>query len=194
METSDWIAAFALLIAIISMAGQFWTYKRSERVSERNNEIQAETFRLSKKIDDFENRKGEVLLLNIIGRYFIITFNCFEPPPSGKMRKDKSSLLRYLSELKQLSDDFNELINNPFYIKFIESHPDINLLILSLRGAIIEMENKSEIGINPQTFVFFYDIYNSIKQEIHGDKILNHAFFIDVNNTANLLRKVILNL
>ena len=185
MEASDWISVIALLIALISMAGQFLLSKRS-------NNIQSETFRLSKKIDDFDNRKGEVLMLNMIGRYFILTLSSFEPPPSGKMRKDKASLNRYLSGLKQLSNDFDELINNPFYIKFVETHPDINLLILSLRGAIIEMEDKQEIGINPDTFRYFYDIYESVKKDISNVETLKHNFFRAIEEAKNLLRKVIL--
>lgn len=187
MEVSDWLSVIALLIAIISMVGQFLLSKRS-------NNIQSETFRLSKKIDDFENRKGEVLLLNIIGRYFILTLNCFEPPPSGKMRKDKASYKRFLSGLTQLSNDFNELISNPFYIKFIEEHPDINLLILSLRGAIIEMEESQELKINPETFKFFYDIYNHLKTEILNKEILDHTFFKAIDDAKDLLGKVILKL
>jgi hypothetical protein len=185
METSDWISVIALLLAIISMVGQFL-------LSRRSNNIQSETFRLSKKIDDFDNRKGEMLMLNIIGRYFILTWNCFEPPPSGKMRKDKASLGRYLSGLKQLSYDFNELINNPFFIKFIETHPDINLLILSLRGAIIEMEDKKEIGINSDTFRYFYDIYENVKKEISNTETLEHNFFKAIDEAKIILQKVIL--
>ena len=189
METSDWIAIGALLVAAISLIGQIISNNKSNKATSTANEIQIETLRLSKKIDDFENRKGEILLLNIIGRYFVIQLNCWEP--NGKMRTDGISVKKFISELKQLSNDFNELINNPFYIKFIENHPDINLLIISLRGTIIERENIKEFGVNFQTFSFFYKAYNDLKEEIKGNPILNHQFFKTTDEAAEFLNKEI---
>lgn len=178
MVLSDWIALGALVIAIISIVSQIISNTKS-------NDIQRETFRLSKKIDDFENRKGEILLLNIIGRYFVIQLNRWEP--NGKMLKDKISSNIYISELKQLSNDFNELVNNPFYIKFIENHPDINLLILSLRRTIVERENSKAFEVNFQTFNFFYKAYKDLKIEIAGNKILEHQFFKTCDEAAEYL-------
>jgi hypothetical protein len=95
---------------------------------------------------------GLHLLLNIIGRYFVIHLNYLQSNGKVYSIADKK---KYLTELVQLSNDFTELTNNPYYIKFLEIHPDINLLILSLRGAIIEQENIKEPKINPQTFTLF---------------------------------------
>lgn len=187
METSDLIACGALLVSLITFVWQILSNRKSNKATTKANEIQIETLRLSQKIDNFENRKGEILLLNIIGRYFVIQLNCWEL--DGRMRTDEISVKKYISELKQLSNDFNELINNPFYIKFIEKHPDINLLIISLRGSIIERESSQQFGINYQTFEFFYNIYADLKKEISGNEILNHKYFKTTDEAAEFLKK-----
>lgn len=96
-----------------------------------------------------------------------------------------------MSELKQISNDFNELTNNPYYIKFIEVHPNINLLVLSLRGAIIEQDYNSGSMINPQTFDLFYEIYNDLKIEIENKQILKHKFFVSVDEASVFLKSII---
>ena len=187
-ETSDWIALGALVVAITSWAFQTLSSKKANDAMKKANEIQSEIYTLSKKIDEFENRKGEVLLLNIIGRYFVIHLNYLQTHGKVNSNVDKK---KYLSELMQLSNDFNELTNNPYYIKFIEMHPDINLLILSLRGAIIEQEKITGTMINPQTFTFFYDMYQVLKTEIQNKQILSHKFFVTVNEAAAFLKGII---
>lgn len=188
MVTSDWIALGALVVAITSWAFQTLSSKKANDAMKKANEIQSEIYTLSKKIDEFENRKGEVLLLNIIGRYFVIHLNYLQTHGKVNSNVDKK---KYLSELMQLSNDFNELTNNPYYIKFIEIHPDINLLILSLRSAIIEQEKITGTMINPKTFTFFYDMYQVLKTEIQNKQILSHKFFVTVNEAAVFLKGII---
>ncbi len=188
METMDWIALGALVIAIASWLFQILSSRKANVAMKKANEIQSEIYSLSKKIDEFENRKGEVLLLNIIGRYFVIHFNYFQIHGKVNSIVEKK---KYLSELTQLSNDFNELTNNHYYIKFIEIHPDINLLILSLRGAIIEQETIKGTMINPQTFTFFYDMYQVLKTEIQNKQILSHKFFVTVDEAAVFLKGIV---
>ena len=187
-ETSDWISLGALVVAIASWLFQTFSSRKANDAMKKANEIQSEIYTLSKKIDEFENRKGEVLLLNIIGRYFVIHLNYLQTQGKDNSDIDKK---KYLSELTQLSNDFNELTNNHYYIKFIEIHPDINLLILSLRGAIIEQEKITETMINPQTFTFFYEMYQVLKTEIQNKQILSHKFFVTVDEAAVFLKRIV---
>jgi hypothetical protein len=188
METSDWIALGAMLVALTSWLFQTLSSRKANDAMKRANEIQSEIYTLSKKIDEFENRKGEVLLLNIIGRYFVIHLNYLKTHVKVNSNVDKK---KYLSGLMQLSNDFNELTNNHYYIKFIEIHPDINLLILSLRGAIIEQEKITGTMINPQTFTFFYEMYQVLKTEIQNKQILSHKFFVTVDEAAVFLKGIV---
>lgn len=181
MEPDNFISFVAILISVVSLINQYGQTKRS-------NQIQSETYRLSQKMDDFENRKGEILLLNIIGRYFVIQLNYLETPGKPIFEVDKE---KYLSGLKQLSDDFNELASNPFYIKFIELHPDINLLILSLRGAIIEQEDMTDHKINPQTFTLFLDMYYKLKEEIKNSQVFDHEFYRVAEDAAKFMLRII---
>ena len=187
-ETSDWIALGALLVALATWLFQTLSSKKANDAMKKANEIQSEIYTLSKKIDEFENRKGEVLLLNIIGRYFVIHLNYLQTQGKVNSNVDKK---KYVTELMQLSNDFNELTNNPYYIKFIEIHPDINLLILSLRGAIIEQEKITGTMINPQTFTFFYEMYQVLKMEIQNKQILSHKFFMIVDEAAVFLKGIV---
>jgi len=187
-ETSNLIAFGVLVIAIISGFSQIFSSRKANYAMKKANEIQSEIYTLSKKIDEFENRKGEILLLNIIGRYFVIHLNYLQTHEKVNSGVDKK---KYISELIQLSNDFNELINNPYYIKFIEIHPDINLLILSLRGSIIEQEKIAVRMINPQTFSFFYEMYQVLKNEIQNKQILSHKFFMTVNEASVFLKGIV---
>lgn len=187
-ETSDWIALGALLVAFASWLSQTFSSRKANDAMKKANEIQSEIYTLSKKIDEFENRKGEVLLLNIIGRFFVIHLNYLQTQGKVNSNVDKK---KYLSELMQLSNDFNELTNNHYYIKFIEIHPDINLLVLSLRGAIIEQGKITGTMINPQTFTFFYEMYQVLKTEIQNKQILSHKFFVTVDEAAVFLKGIV---
>lgn len=82
---SDCLASIAIVISVIVFIQQVRSTKKS-------NEIQFETYRLSKKIDDFENRKGEVLLLNIIGRFFIVQLNFLQINGKVNSESDKKNI------------------------------------------------------------------------------------------------------
>jgi|GEM_PF-3269150 len=174
METSDWIAIAAVLIAAFSWISQYRLSKKANEATKISNDIQAEMLTLSAKVEEFEDRKGEVLLLNIIGRYFVINYNFLSTTDDRQLEVDKK---KYSSGLMQLSMDFEKLIDNPYFIKFIEAHPDINLLMLSLKGAIINESYSTGRVINAQTFNFFYDMYFVLKDELKNKEMLNHRFF-----------------
>ena len=174
------ISGFALIISIV-----FGII--ASIASHKTNNLQNEVLSLRKQANEFEIKKGEILLMSLIGSYFVIQINCWEP--TGKMRTDKISMQQYIDGLKQLNKDVNNLIVNPFYIDILEKYPEINLLWISLRRAIIEREQEEKMAVNPQTFNLFYDLYFKIKNEVDDKNMLKKQFYIAADESAEFLKK-----
>lgn len=103
------------------------------RTSWKANRLHTEVLNLSKQTNEFEVKKGEILMMAHIGRYFVFQLNCWEFIGSGKMKTDKISIQQYINEMRQLHNDINNLISNPFYIEILKKYPEINLLWILLR-------------------------------------------------------------
>lgn len=161
----------------------------SWKTSNKANNLQEKVLNLTTQAKEFEIRKGEILLMSLLGRYFIIQINCWEP--DGKMRTAKIDVDQYIHELRQLSEDVNDLVTNPFYIEVLEKYPEINLLWISLRRVIIEREQDQKMAVNPQVFEKFYDLYFKIKNEISDRDMFKNQFYVSTDEAANFLKKEI---
>ena len=182
MKLEYFISGGALIISIIFGIITILT-------SLKANRLQSEVLSLSRKANEFEIKKGEVLMMSLLGRYFVLQLNCWEP--SGKIKTDKISIEFYIQELKLLSTEVNNLISNPFYIEILEKYPEINLLWISLRQNILERENSDIIAVNPQTFEKFYDLYYKLKHEVNDKKLFKNQFYISTDEAAEFLKKEI---
>lgn len=182
MKIEYFISGLALVISII-----FGII--SWKTSNTANNLQEKVLNLTTQAKEFEIRKGEILLMSLLGRYFIIQINCWEP--DGKMRTAKIDVDQYIHELKQLSEDVNDLVTNPFYIEVLEKYPEINLLWISLRRVIIEREQDQKMAVNPQVFDKFYDLYFKIKNEISDRDMLKNQFYVSTDEAANFLKREI---
>jgi hypothetical protein len=180
MYLEYYISGGALLVSIIFGIVTLLNTRKANR-------LQNEVLNLSKHADEFEIKKGEILLISLLGRYFVIQLNCWEP--SGKMKSDKLSIQHFINELKQLNNDINNLITNPFYIEILEKYPEINLLWISLRYSIIDRENSGSMAVNPQTFEKFFDLYFKIKNEIKDKVIFENQFYVSTDEAADFLKK-----
>jgi hypothetical protein len=141
------VSGLALVVSIIFGVISWKTSKKA-------NNLQEEVLNLTTQAKEFDIRKGEILLMSLLGRYFALQINCWEP--NGKMRIDKVNTKQYIHELKQLSQDVNDLVKNPFYIEVLEKYPDINLLWISLRRFIIQKEEDRKMSVDPQLFEGFF--------------------------------------
>jgi hypothetical protein len=182
MKLEYYISGGALLVSII-----FGVY--TIIISHKANRLQNEVLELSKKADDFEIKKGEVLLISFIGRYFIAQLDCWEQ--SGKMRSDKLSVRKYTNELNQLSNDINSLSSNPFYIAILEKYPEMNLVFISLRYSVIERGNTETMAVDPLLFEGFFDLYNKIKVEIDDKELLKNQYYKTMDEAASFLKREI---
>ncbi len=182
MRIDYWISGTALLISVIFGIKTWMT-------SNQANKLQEKVLILTQQAKEFEIRKGEILLMSLLGRYFVIQINCWEP--NGKMRTDKINTEQYINELKQLSQDVNDLVTNPFYIEVLEKYPEINLLWISLRRFIIQKEQDRKMSVDPQLFDKFHDLYFKIKNEISDRDIFKNQFYISADKAANFLKNEI---
>ena len=154
--------------------------------SAKQNSLQEQFLVLEKEANKFELKKGEILLMGLLGRYFTIQLNCWEV--NGKIRTDEISIEQYIYELKQLNQDVNALVTNPFYIEALEKHPEINLLWIYLRRFIIQSEHDHKMSVNPQLFDKFYDLYFKIKKEISDKDMFKNQFYISTDDAAKFLK------
>lgn len=83
----SWIAFVALVVSIIVGISQYISNKKANEASDLANKIQLQQ-------NEFDIKKGEILLLGLTGRYFILVINNWEE--NGKMRKDKLSIKNIL--------------------------------------------------------------------------------------------------
>ncbi len=182
MKLEYFISGGALIVSIIFGVITILT-------SQKANRLQSEVLSLSKKANEFEIKKGEVLMMSLLGRYFVLQLNCWEP--SGKIKTDKISIEFHIQELKLLNTEVNNLISNPFYIEILEKYPEINLLWISLRQNILERENSDIMAVNPQTFEKFYDLYYKLKREVNDKELFKNQFYISTDEAAEFLKKEI---
>lgn len=175
----SWIAFVALVVSIIVGISQYISNKKVNEASDLANKIQLQQ-------NEFDIKKGEILLLGLTGRYFILVINNWEE--NGKMRKDKLSIKKYLAGLKSLDRDFNELLGNTFYINLLEVYPDINLLLVSLRSEIIDKEENINPGVDGKTFDLFYNLYFSLKRNIKYSRSFDSNYYKHIDEAANFLK------
>ena len=143
----------------------------------------------NRKKDKFEIKKGEILTLGLLGRYFAIQFNCWDQ--NGHMKSDKISIDIYVQSLQTLITDINALIHNPFYVELLNKYPEINLLILLLLKNINERKNATIMAVDYNLFKIFFDLYNKIKIEIKDKDLLKTPFYKDIEIASNFLNKEI---
>ncbi len=108
METSDFIAIGAFIIAAFSFIGQRKFNKRNEKLQTENNRISGSVLQLEEEFKDYIKEKGEQKVLDVFTHFFIIQLNCWEP--NGKMKTDLNSLNQFIRELKQISKEL-ETVN-----------------------------------------------------------------------------------
>jgi hypothetical protein len=143
----------------------------------------------NRKKDKFEIKKGEILTLSLLGRYFAIQYNCWDQ--NGHMKSDKISINIYVQSLQMLITDINTLINNPFYIELLKKYPEINLLILLLLKNINERKNATIMAVDYNLFKAFFELYNKIKIEIKDKDLLKTPFYKEMEVASNFLNEEI---
>jgi uncharacterized protein YdcH (DUF465 family) len=184
------ISFLALLATVIIGFSQFRLSKKQEKID--------------KKLDRFENQKGEVLLISILYRYFVTFVSNLDisNPKVSKVKIDSISVNQYIIEIDSIISDLNKLVNNPFFIKIIEKYPELNKTIVQLRRDSTEVKiktqnNSKDLGINQITFLAFYDLFYILKNNTKNSNLFKTKTFKDleagleqlVNNNPNLLKK-----
>lgn len=143
------------------------------------------TIKLEQQAIDFNIKKGAILLMGLLSRYFTIQLSCWDP--NGKMLKDSTSLNQYIQELDLLSQEANELTPNPFYIKVLTKYPELNLLWTNLRYFITKSKRDQKMVVNPQVFEKFYDLYFKVKNEIDDKDLFENQFYASTDEAAKFL-------
>jgi hypothetical protein len=182
MKIEYWISGLALLVSIIFGIISWKTFNKA-------NDLQEKVLNLTTQAKEYEIRKGEIVLMSLLGRYSIIQINCWEL--DGKMRTTEIDVDQYINELRQLNEGVDDLVTNPFYIEVLEKYPEINLLWIALRRVIIERERDKKMEINPQLFEKFYDLYFKIRNRISDRDMFKNQFYVSTDEASNFLKKEI---
>jgi|SRR5690554_4070557 len=173
------VSVFAIVISIVFGVVSYNTSRKA-------NKLQTEVLKLSKEANEFEINKGEVLMMRLLGRYFIVQLNCWEL--NGKMKHDKLSINNYIRELEQLDLDFNTMISNRFYIEALKKYPEIDLLLILLRYSIHDRKENQTMAVNYNMFVKFYDLYYKIKDDVADVSIFDNQFYKSVDEATEFLK------
>lgn len=208
LSSSDQIASAALLISAFVFIWQIISSSRNSKNTKEANEkalsASIEANKTSKKIYEIEkeynnlnHKKGEFILSFIIYRYFIAFYNLFENkiPNKPTIKRDKVSQRQFIQECRLIESDLFKLIENPNYIKLLETQPRLNKLRQVLSFDIVSLEdkikNEIDFEINYSTYFFFKDLYYFLKNEYSSSQLWESGFFEDIEvsfNTINVSR------
>jgi hypothetical protein len=182
------IAFISLVVSIvfgcIGAAGTFLAIKASAKA----NELQDQILRVEQRRDVLEVRTGEVLLISVLGRYFIVLQNRYEL--TGKAKTDELSFHQYLSGLIAINRFLGNLSENPFYIKLLEKYPyHMNMIGVQLPRVIVQMKVTNKIVVNPQLHSLISEFYDNVKSEIEGQDVLGDKFYQEIDKAKEFFRQ-----
>ncbi len=144
---------------------------------------------LSRSSQEFEVKKGELQLIQLLSRYFVVQLNCWEL--NGKMKTDAASVKKYILELKLINEDAQAIRNNPFYYEIASKYPESDLLWISLRGLIAERETDMKMALDPNTFDRFCDLFDKVKGEIKSDRFFSSQYYSSIEEAIAFLKREI---
>lgn len=157
----------AIVISIIAIILSI----KNNNLSEALNEIEIER-------DNLEYEKGKVALLNLISKYFILNYQRTEFNGTNfRTRTESSYSDNYVKEIEMLSQQFDNLIDNPYYTKLYNKYPFIGSISLFLRKEIMflnkaKSENK-EYGYDHDVWRIMYDAFSNLRKEISSKTRMN---------------------
>jgi len=130
--------------------------------------------------DRIDYKKGEIALLNLVTKYFILNFQRTEFNGTHFLVKTQSPFVEnYIEELGNLADEYDNLTNTSFYLKIYKKFPFIGSIGLFLRKEIMFIKNsisdKKEYGYDDDVWIKIYDAFSVLRNEILSDKEMNDA-------------------
>ena len=143
-----WTISLAIIALITTIIIGLYQYKISKR-----------QILFEERLDKFEKQKGEVVLTSIIMRYFITFTNAWTE--NAQVKTDIVSVQQFINEVDSISNDLNDLINNPFYIKLIETFPEIINYNTYLKRTIVEQKIIASQDISK--FALSSDIFKNFR-------------------------------
>jgi hypothetical protein len=199
------IALFALGISLITLVWQIWSSainsKQTKAANERAikasieaNETSKNLLDLEKRVFDTEERKGEIVLIFTIHRYFMAFYNLFENKIPNKPSIKNNAIVQkqFIKECKSIEEDLKELINNPAYIKLLEKYPHINKNRVGLSFDIVDMEYRieksKEFQINYYTYFVFKDLFFLLKNEYKDNALFKSDIINDIEKSFEIIK------
>lgn len=148
--------------------------ERALNASTEGNETSKKLLDLEKRVFDTEEKKGEIILIFTIQRYFVAFYNLFENkiPNRPTLRENPIVQKQFIKENKSIEEDLKGLINNPAYLKLLEKYPHINKNRVGLSFDIVDMEHRiktsKDFQINYHTYFVFKELFGLLKNEYKG--------------------------
>ncbi|MHB8337522.1 MAG: hypothetical protein ACYDEE_08905 [Ignavibacteriaceae bacterium] len=143
--------------------------------SYKANDLSEALNRIEVTRDDLEYKKGKVALLSFVAQYFILNFQRSEYCGNTyKVKTESPYLENYIEEIEILSHKFDNIINNPYYMRLFEKYPFIFSISIFLRKEIMFInESKSKnkgFGYSNEVWGKMYDMFSSLRNEIMSEK------------------------
>lgn len=162
-----WESWFALIAIIISIFALIQSCE-ANKLSKELNKIETER-------DGREYEKGKVALINLIAKYFILNYQRTEFYGTNFSVRTKSPYSEnYIEEIERLSNQFDELIDNPYYIKIFKKYPLIGSINLFLQKEIMFIKNSKskneQYGYDYKVWENMFKAFSVLRKEILSEK------------------------
>lgn len=198
------IASLALGVSLITLIWQILSsYRNSKQTKKANrnalnanieaNETSKNLLDLERKVFDTEKRKGEMILIFTIHRYFIAFYNLFENkiPNKPTIKQNKIVQKQFIKECKSIESDLKKLLDNPTYIKLLENYPHLNKNRVVLSFDIVDMEERlksSKFDINYYTYFAFKDLFFLLKKEYKENALFKSVVMSEIEKSFDLIK------
>ncbi len=138
-----------------------------------------------------EMDKGKWLLLEIVKRYFISVKNCFD---EKGIKNTDIERVYYLSELKNIENELNNISNNPLIIKLFSKYPSLTMTYITLIREVAKNENNDKIIINSDTIKAFYNLLNILEIQLPKNYFYKNPILKEFKDTADFIYNKVLEL
>jgi hypothetical protein len=137
-----------------------------------------------------EMKHGKARFLEICRRYILNFINAFDiKDPQRRLRADPLTYQFYVSELRKIIKDLDELLRNPYTEHLILRYPNITRVLVRLRRELIELEFRGPPlrSLFLENIKEILDLIDVIRKDL-GRSFRSTSFDLEIDNLKQALQ------